>query len=62
MCTLTYQNFAPKFLRYAHFSSFSAKYIKIRIFLEQSIFVVKKRLLYEKAFIFNEKCDGIKIK
>ena len=59
MCTLTYQNFAPKFLRYAHFP---ANFAKFQIFPEQSIFVVKKRLVYEKAFFFDEKCDGIKIK
>jgi len=32
---------------------FSAKYIKFQIFLEQSIFVVQKQLVYEKAFIFD---------
>ena len=62
MCTLTYQNFAPKFLRYAHFSSFSANFPKFQIFLEQSVFFVQKRLVYEKASIFDEKCDGIEIK
>ena len=41
---------------------FPAKYVKFQIFLEQSIFVVQKRLVYEKAFIFDEKYDAIKIK
>ena len=30
-------------------------------FVEQSIFVVEKRLIYEKTSIFNRKYDGIKI-
>ena len=34
MCTLTYQNFAPKFLRYAHFSSFSSEIYQISNFLK----------------------------
>ena len=59
MCTLIYQNFASKFLRYAHFP---ANFAKFQIFPEQSIVFVKKRLVYEKAFIFDKKCDGIKIK
>ena len=41
---------------------FLAKYIKFQILLEQPIFVVQKRLLYEKASIFNEKFDEIKFK
>ena len=41
---------------------FSAKYIRFQILLEQPIFVVQKRLIYEKAFIVNEKYDEIKIK
>ena len=41
---------------------FPAKYVKFQIFLEQSIFVVQKRLTYEKASIFDEKYDKIKIK
>ena len=59
MCVPTHQNFAQKFLRNAHFP---ANFPKFQIFLEQSIFVVQKRLVYEKASIFDEKCDGIKIK
>ena len=31
-------------------------------FIEQSIFVVQKSLLYEKAFNFDEKYDAIKFK
>jgi len=41
---------------------FSAKYIKFQIFLEQSIFVVQKRLVYEKASIFDGKYDAVKIR
>ena len=41
---------------------FSAKYIKFQILLEQPIFVVQKRLPYEKASIFDEKFDEIKFK
>ena len=59
MCTPTYQNFAQKFLRNAHFP---ANFPKFQTFLEQSIFVIQKRLVYEKVFIFDEKCDEIKIK
>ena len=59
MNALTRQNFAQKFLRYAHFP---ANFPKFQIFLEQSIFVVQKRLVYEKASIFNEKYDEAKFK
>jgi len=41
---------------------FSANFPKFQIFLDQSIFVVQKRLVYEKASIFDGKCDEIKIK
>ena len=41
---------------------FPANFPKFQIFLEQSIFVVQKRLVYEKAFIFDEEYDEIKIK
>ena len=41
---------------------FSAKYIRFQILLEQPIFVVQKRLIYEKASIFDGKYDEIKIK
>ena len=41
---------------------FSANLWNFQIFLEQSIFAVQKRLIYEKAFIFDEKCDAIKVK
>ena len=43
-------------------ADFSANFGKFQIFLEQWIFVVQKRLVYEKAFIFDEKSDEIKIK
>ena len=36
--------------------------MKFQIFVEQSIFVVQKRLIYEKASIFDGKYDEIKIK
>ena len=54
----THQNFAQKFRWYAHFP---ANFRKFQIFLEQSIFVVQKRLIYKKEFIINEKRDQIKI-
>ena len=41
---------------------FLAKYIIFQIFLEQPIFVVQKRLIYEKASIFDEEFHEIKIK
>ena len=62
MCTPTHQTFAQKFRWYAHFSSFSACFPKFQIFLEQSIFVVQKRLIYEKTTIFDEECNAAKIK
>ena len=52
-------NDIQKFRDFAHFS---AKYIKFQIFLELSIFIVHGRLVYEKASIFDEEYDGIKIK
>ena len=61
MYTLTYKNFAQKFLWYAHFSLFLANCPKFQTFLEQSIFVVQKHLIYEKASICNGKCDDVKI-
>ena len=59
MCTLTHQNFVQKFRWYAHFP---ANFSKFQILSEKSIFVVQKRLVYEKTLIFNEECDEIKIK
>ena len=41
---------------------FPANFPKFQSFLEQSIFVVQKRLVYEKASIFDGQCDEIKIK
>ena len=35
---------------------------KFQIFLEQSIFVVQKRLVYEKTFIFDEEYHEAKSK
>ena len=43
-------------------ADFSANFQKFQIFLEQSIFMVQKRLVYEKTSIFYGECDGIKIK
>ena len=59
MCAPTYQNFAQKFLRNAHFL---ANFPKFQILSEQSIFVAQKRLIYEKASIFDEEYDEAKIK
>ena len=55
----TYQNFAQKFRWYANFP---ANFPKFQNFLEQSNFVIQKRLVYEKVFILDGKCDKIKIK
>ena len=41
---------------------FLANSYTFQIFIEQSIFNLQKRLLYEKASIFNGKYDAIKIK
>ena len=43
-------------------ADFPANFHKFEISLEHSIFVVQKRLIYEKAFIFDRKYDAIKIK
>ena len=40
------------------FADFPANFPTFQIFLEQPIFVVRKGLLYEKAFIFDEKYDA----
>ena len=58
----TFQKFAQKFLRNAHLAHFPANFLKFQIFLEQSIFVVQKHLIYEKASIFDGEYYGIKIK
>ena len=41
---------------------FSANFPKFQISLEQSIFVVQKRLVYKKTSIFDGEYDEIKIK
>ena len=41
---------------------FSANFHTFQISLEHSIFVVQKRLIYEKAYVFDGKYDAIKIK
>ena len=43
-------------------ADFLANFHKFQMFVEQSIFVVEKSLIYEKASIFNQKYDAIKIK
>ena len=62
MYALTHQNFAQNFYGMLILADFPANFLKFQIFLEQSIFVVQKRLLYKKASIFDGKCDEIKIK
>ena len=62
MCTLTYQILLRNFCGMLILAHFPANFAKFQIFPEQSIFVVKKRLVYEKPSIFDEKCDGIKFK
>ena len=41
--------------------NFPANFHKFQISLEHSIFIVQKRLIYEKSSISNEKYDAIKI-
>ena len=41
---------------------FLANLYKFQIFLDQLVFVVKKRLIYEEASIFDEELDATKIK
>ena len=43
-------------------ADFPANFLKFQIFIEQSIFVVQKRLVYGKASIFDEEYHPIKIK
>ena len=47
-------NEAQKFLPYA----ILANLLEFQIILEQSIFIVHKRLPYKKASIFDGECDG----
>ena len=62
MRALTLQNEAQKFLTLDILVDFLANFYKFQIFVEQSIFVVEKCLIYEKTSIFNEKYDRTKIK
>ena len=62
MRALTLQNEAQKFLTFVILADFLANFHQFQIFVEQSIFVVQKGLIYEKAFIFDGKYDQIKIK
>ena len=41
---------------------FLANLYKFKIFLDQLIFVVKKRLIYEETSIFDEELNATKIK
>ena len=41
-------------------ADFLANFYKFQIFVEQSIFVVYKRLLYKKTSIFDGECNRIK--
>ena len=43
-------------------ADFSANFPKFQIFVEQTIFVLQKRLVYEKASIFDGEYHAIKIK
>jgi len=43
-------------------ADFSANFPIFQFFIEQLIFIVRKRLIYEKASIFDGKYDAIKIK
>ena len=43
-------------------ADFPANFHKFQISLEHSIFIVQKRLVYEKAFIFDREYDETKIK
>ena len=58
----THQNLLRNFGGMLILAHFPAYFPKFQIFLEQSIFVVQKRLVYEKASIFDGECDTIKIK
>ena len=62
MHTPTSSNKAQKFLISNISADFPAKIYEFQITLEQPIFVIKKRLIYEKASIFYEKYHAIKIK
>jgi len=62
MCTLTYKNLVRNFDGMHILAHFPANFAKFQIFLHQSIFVLKKRLIYEKASILDRKYDEIKIK
>ena len=62
MHTPTSSNKAQKFLISNISADFPADIYKFQITPEQPIFVIKKRLIYEKASIFYEKQDVINIK
>ena len=58
----THQNLHRNFCGLLILAYFPAKYIKFQIFVDQSVFVVQKHLIYKKSFIFDGKYDAIKIK
>ncbi len=62
MYTPTIPNKAQKILISIISADFPADIYQFQIILEQPIFVIKKRLIYEKASIFYEECDERKIK
>ena len=43
-------------------ADFSANFAKFQIFVEQSTFVAKKRLIYEETSIFDEELNATKNK
>ena len=55
-------NEAQKFLPYDILADFLANLHEFQIILQQSIFIVKKSLIYVKASIFDEEFKFIKIK
>ena len=62
MRALTLQNEAEKFLTLLILADFLANFHKFQIFVDQTIFVMEKCLIYEKSSIFDEKYNGRKIK
>ena len=43
-------------------ADFSTNFVKFQIFVEQSTFVVQKRLIYEETSTFDEELNATKIK
>ena len=61
-CVPIYQNFAQKFLWYHFCDDGFFNLSNFQILLHSPIFIVNKRLVYEKTSIFFGKYDEIKIK